>query len=79
MKSPGWKLVKDDHIDFLKREGSIKGYRPIYLPGGLLEKKHIFHLPGGLLVKKLIFHIHNQVMHLGVTHTIVSLRENYQS
>ena len=63
LKSPGWKLVKDDCAGVLSCEGRIKGYRPIYLPGGLLAEK-------------LILHIHNQVMHLGVANTMASVREN---
>ena len=53
LKYPGWKLVKDNCTGVLRCEGRIKGYRPIYLPGGLLAEK-------------LILHIHNQVMYLGV-------------
>ena len=64
LKSPGWKLVKDDCTGVLRCEGRIKGYRPIYLPGGLLAEK-------------LILHIHNQVMHLGVANTMASVRENW--
>ena len=64
LKSPGWKLVKDDCTGVLKCEGRIKGYRPTYLPGGLL-------------VEKLILHIHNQVTHLDVTNTMASVRENW--
>ena len=64
LKSPGWKLVKDNCTGVLRCEGRIKGYRPIYLPGGLLAEK-------------LILHIHNQVMHLGVANTMVSVRENW--
>ena len=64
LKSPGWKLVKDDSTGVLKCESRIKGYRPIYLPGGLLAEK-------------LILHMHNQVVHLGVANTMARVRENW--
>ena len=64
LKSAGWKLVKDDCTGVLRCEGRIKGYRPIYLPGGLLAEK-------------LILHIYNQVMHLGAANTMASVRENW--
>ena len=57
-------MVKDNCTGVLRCEGRIKGYRPIYLPGGLLAEK-------------LILHIHNQVMHLGVANTMASVRENW--
>ena len=58
------KLVKDDHTGVLNCEGRMKEYRPIYLHGGVLAEK-------------VIFHIHNQVMHLGVANTTASVRETW--
>ena len=57
-------MVKDDSTGVLKCESRIKGYRPIYLPGGLLAEK-------------LILHMHNQVVHLGVANTMARVRENW--
>ena len=64
LQSPGWNLVKDEHTGVLKCEGRIKGYRPTYLPGGPLTEK-------------LIVHTHNQIMHLGTTNTMASVRESW--
>ena len=63
LQSPGWKLVEDKHTGVLKCEGRVKGYRPMYLPGGPLAEK-------------LVAHVHNQIMHLGVANTMASVRES---
>ena len=64
LQSPGWKLVEDEHTGVLKCEGRVKGYRPTYLPGGLLAEKFVAH-------------VHNQTMHLGVANTMASVRESW--
>ena len=45
----------------LKCEGRVTSYQPIYLGGGAFEDK-------------LISHVHNQIMHLGVSNTMATLR-----
>ena len=63
LQSRGWKLVEEKHTGILKCEGRVKGYRPMYLPGGPLAEK-------------LVAHVHNQIMHLGVATTMASVRES---
>ena len=64
LQSPGLKLVEDKHTGVLKCEGRVKGYRPMYLPGGPLAEK-------------LVAHVYNQIMHLGVANTMASVRESW--
>ena len=64
LQSPGWKLVEDEDTGVLKCEGRVKGYRPMYLPGGPLAEK-------------LVAHVHSQTMHLGVASTMASARDSW--
>ena len=48
LQSPGWKLVEDEDTGVLKCESTVKGYRPM-------------HVPGGPLAEKLVAHVHDHI------------------
>ena len=64
IQSPGWRLVEERDTGILKCEGRVTNYQPIYLGGGAFEDK-------------LISHVHNQIMHLGISNTMATIRETW--
>ena len=59
-----FKWTKDDDTGILKCEGRIASYKPMYL-----ENEEF--------ITKLIQHVHKKNNHLGVAHTMASIREEW--
>lgn len=60
----GFKLVKNGETGILKCEGRIVDYKPIYLENGNF-------------ITKLVQHVHEKNNHLGIAHTMASIREEW--
>ncbi len=64
LSEPQFKLTKDVDTGILRCEGQIANYKPIYL-----ENEEF--------ITKLIQHVHEKNNHLGVAHTMASIREEW--
>ena len=64
IKSPGWKLIREENTSIFKCKGRIPGYQPTYIAGGVFADK-------------LIRHIHKNINNLGVASTMAAVREEW--